>query len=191
MWSEEDIQKIQKEIEAALRFVAGYILVPVLDWSQVSEDEKQKVRNMAEIAFNGQPLHQCYWNDRFCLATMCNMSEEQQRVAAWCMVSNGLTKYWEWTTHRGYPLYLVLDTLRMISLRTLENSDSEEQKMGVGWSSFTRGYSRAPHKLLQKIVERYRLPTTYFSARILSPEEQKEREKFNRIYAKSLVNCVL
>lgn len=193
MYSEKELREISKRNEVASRFVAGYILLPVRDWSSVSEEERQNVLCMAQLAFDAQPIHQCYWNNRFCIATMCGMSDEHQRTAAWCLVSNGVKGYWEWITHSSYPLYTVLEHLGILNINNVQFGvpNTLEKKIGLRWQDFNNDYRVAPNLLLYKLVERYRLPTTYFSARILSPEEQKEREKFNRVYAQSLVNCVL
>src|SRR3989344_1878047 len=58
----------------------------------------------AEYLFENHALHQCYWNDRFCIAVMCGLWSNRQRLAAWCVVSNGLNLYWEWRTHSGYDM---------------------------------------------------------------------------------------
>lgn len=74
---------------------------------------------------NTQPRHECYWNNRFCLAVMLNLPWELQQKAAWCSVNNGLIGYWEWLTHSGYRTTQTLERLhiqvpRAASIKALE-----------------------------------------------------------------------
>ncbi|MDO8742468.1 MAG: hypothetical protein Q7J45_02930 [bacterium] len=178
----------QAAYEAAYRHVAGYILEPVRDWSTIEDMERGRLVSDAELIFDRQPPHQCYWNNRFCIATMCQLSEERQRQTAWCIVNNGVNKYWEWVTHNGYLMYHVLDCLKLINLNDLNNQHlaeyrARQEQLGITWDSFVPGYSHAPRLLLSRIIKRFDLPTRYLDgARILSDAQQADRERFNKLY---------
>jgi len=171
----------------ASRIVAGYILEPVQKWDEVPAEERERIATAAVIAYNNQPNHICYWNNRFCIATMCELDETSKRMAAWCMVSNGLIGYWEWFTHSNYPVHRVLHSLGIINLNHLDNEASAEKKMGLYWDIFKdNGYSRIhSHLLLRKIVDHFQLPTAYFIQRELSVSEQAERLAFNQRFQAS------
>ena len=124
----------------------------------------------AEFMFKNQPTHQCYWNNRFCIAVMCGLQEDQRRLAAWCAVSNGLNGYWEWRTHSAYDMATMLKYLDIVA-----DDFSAPEKGGM--------YSTLAGGIAAKLAERFRLPTTNFSMeKRLTEEEHREREAFNRTY---------
>lgn len=123
----------------------------------------------AEFEFQNQPIHQCYWNNRFCIAVMCNLWRSRQRLAAWCVVSNGLNRYWEWRTHSGYDMTAVLKYLDVVPT-------SFNEPQGDCYFLLDGG-------IAARLSEKFELPTTYFSnLRRLTAGEEKEREYFNRKY---------
>lgn len=124
----------------------------------------------AEFEFKNQPVHQCYWNNRFCIAVMCGLWENKQRLAAWCAVSNGLNGYWEWQTHSGYDMAAVLKYLGIVA------DDFSAPKNGDGYCTLDAG-------IAAKLVEKFELPTTHFSMqKKLTVEENRKREIFNKKY---------
>ena len=133
----------------------------------------------AEFKFENQPLHQCYWNNRFCIAIMCELDDYSQRVAAWCAVSNGLNGYWEWRTHSGYDMAAVLKYLGVvaddfIALKT--HDETHDETHGGMYCTLTNG-------IAAKLVEKFRLPTARFRMESgLGVEEHQEREAFNKKY---------
>ncbi len=168
--SQERLERFSSEV--ARRHVAGYIAVPVSDWSLVPPDEEKLLIEHAERVFVDQPQHPCYWNNRFPIAVLCRLSEEKQRRVAWMLVTNGVNGYWEWETHSGYRMYGVLHHLGILENDMLRTVIRREF-----------GYSSPPLPLLEAIAKKFTLPTTFFDqSRQLSQEEQREREVFNAQY---------
>jgi len=129
----------------------------------------------AHWVFDHHALHQCYWNDRFCMAVMCEMSEDQQQLAAWCAVSNGLNRYWEWITHWDYDMTTVLKHLGILG---------PDIDVSCFISPKETGYYKLDDEIAHKISDHFQLPTLYFPKSIpsLSVEETEMRLRFNRIY---------
>jgi hypothetical protein len=173
--------------EAVERHVGGYVLYPVEDWSTIKARERSRLRKNAEFVFDHQPPHQCYWNNRFCIAVTCGLSKEKQRQAAWCLVANGLNDYWEWFTHAGYPTHDVLHHLKITSLKD-RNCPMHLHSIGVRWDSLQPGYSTPSRELLAQIVKHFNLPTTRLWERHiepkdgLSPSQLEKREQLNKLY---------
>jgi hypothetical protein len=67
---------------------------------------------------NGFAAHQCYWNDRFCIAVACNMPLRYKQEAAEAIVGNGRSGYFEWRTHYGYNMVRVFKQLGIATLPT-------------------------------------------------------------------------
>jgi len=65
------------------------------------DDDVSQMRIWAETA-DILPIHECYWNDRFVEAVVCNFSLPVQRRAAHHVISNGRQGYFEQVTHNGY-----------------------------------------------------------------------------------------
>ncbi len=171
--------------EKAERLVAGYVHYPVSDWSTIGPEERSALVSAAASGWEDRPGHQCYWNDRFCVATMCQLSFHRQQLAAWCLVSNGIVGYWEWRTHAGYLMEDVLSSLALINLNRIDSDQrtEEEKQMGLRRQMFHPGYSRAPDVLLKKIALRFDLPTSYFCrGAVLSDRAEADRERFNKMY---------
>ncbi len=163
-------------VNQALRLVAGYIFHPVENWEKdTTEDEREKLKTAGLIAYENQARHQCYWNNRFCIAVMCSLDLELQRQAAWCIVNNALIGYWEWYTHSGYPMHYAL---RHTKIPNLDMPMTREN----GYALISRS-----EPFLQKIVLHFKLPTAYFDHRSLTLEEQSERAMWNAKYAESLI----
>jgi hypothetical protein len=121
-----------------------------------------------------QPSHQCYWNNRFCIAVMCGLSWYIQRIAAWCAVSNALNGYWEWETHSGYDVAATLKYLGIV-----------EEKFEVAPAYTKSNYAHIDMDLLIKIAKFFNLPTVVIShhkENVLSADEEREREFFNSRY---------
>lgn len=118
----------------------------------------------------GLPSHQCYWNDRFAIAILCDLDWQTQRLATWCLVSNGLQDYWEWQTHCGFDIGAILKKLDVL--------ESEFQPPKA--TTYTPvGH---PH-VLRRLVEKYNLPTCHFDpSRSLADRESAERNQFNGAY---------
>ena len=55
--------------------------------------------------------HQCYWNDRFCVAVMCGLPLEFKRTSAHALCRNGRAGYFEWCTHAKYDVKKVFEHL--------------------------------------------------------------------------------
>lgn len=177
----------QAAFEAAERHVGGYVLYPVEDWSTIKARERSRLRKDAELVFAHQAPHQCYWNNRFCIAATCRLSEKKQREAAWCLVVNGLNGYWEWFTHAGYQTHDVLFYLRITALKE-KTHPLHMHSIGVSWDSIRPGYSSPHRELLAQIVKHFKLPTTrLWEGRVepkdgLSPSQLEEREQLNKLY---------
>lgn len=171
-----------EEFRTLERHVAGYVTVPVKDWSKIPAEERERLLASANTLFDHQPGHQCYWNDRFCVATLCGLSEEKQRQAAWCLVSNGINNYWEWYTHGGYELHNCLFHLK-IKVATGNVRPINIAPIGIPWSCINPGYTSPPRELLLEIIKHFRLPTSRLDlSRALTESEQRERDTFNKIY---------
>ncbi len=102
----------QKREATHRRYSAAYLhareLINAKIRGELPESEEPALILAAEFAYDYRPDHQCYWNDSFCVAVMCDLTWEKQQQAAWCAVCNGLNDYWEWHTHAGYEMAKVL-----------------------------------------------------------------------------------
>jgi hypothetical protein len=144
-------------------------------WRCIKEPAKYRddplTRLCAEYAFTHQSAHQCYWNNRFVIAVMCGLDLEKIRLAAWCLVSNGLNEYFEWITHAGYPMSQVFDHLGI----------THEQPRYIQTMHY-----KLDHRVCKQLIEEFQLPTTKLCpSRILTDEEQHERIRMNREYPHS------
>ena len=121
------------------------------------------------------PLHQCYWNDRFAMALEQNMPHDKKRLGAWCAVSNGINNYWEWRTHRGYDIAALIEKHCGIRCEHTPITNTG----GLGGAT----YSRLKDENIHALCKHFNLPTTNFGDKtILTPDEQRERDDFNRQY---------
>lgn len=124
----------------------------------------------AEYLFENQAAHQCYWNNRFCIAVMCDMWQNSQRLAAWCSVSNGINGYWEWTTHSGYDMVAVLKSIDIVP------ADFVAPNGG-------KSYCVLDGRIAAKLAEKFDLPTSHFGTRRqLTERDEREREYFKSKY---------
>ncbi|KND49603.1 MAG: hypothetical protein AB203_00785 [Parcubacteria bacterium C7867-008] len=114
--------------------------------------------------------HQCYWNDRFVAAVLCGMDLQYQRIAAWAVVSNGLSSYFEWTTHYGYDMATALKYLGVIP----EDFDLGPQQC----------YTRLDFEICEAIVKKFNLPTSRFGRGNLTDEQQEDRQELDSHYPK-------
>ena len=102
---------------------------------------------------HGYPTHQCYWNGRFCIAVTLGLPWETQRKAAWCVLNNGLTNYWEWWTHDGFEM---AQTLRRLGIEVEGPSKEHDQgycRLGGSVSVQIAEYFDLPSKLLRPYLE--------------------------------------
>ncbi len=74
------------------------------------DEETLQMKAWAETA-DILPIHQCYWNDRFVEAVVCDFSLPVQRRAAHHVISNGRQGYFEQVTHNGYHTIPVFERL--------------------------------------------------------------------------------
>lgn len=115
--------------------------------------------------FDNFPPHQCYWNDRFCIAVMCSLSPSYQRRTAWCAVSNAVNGYWEWITHSMFDTSIAL------------------RHIGIDCESRGRNdYCHLERDILKAIVGHFNLPTEYCGKPELTDDERRQRAIFNEIY---------
>lgn len=123
--------------------------------------------------FHDQPAHQCYWNNRFCIAIMCSLPISLQTKAAWCAVSNAVNGYWEWTTHSGFDVEAVLCHIGI----NFENLQHKHE-----------GYCSLKSPFIGAIVNYFNLPTTRYGMKSeLSDFEKRQREEYNRMYPHTAV----
>ena len=160
----------EKCISEVRTLIRERILKCIEDPDKFTNDPITKI--MAEWEYENQASHQCYWNNRFVIAIMCKMPLWQIKMATWCLVSNGINRYFEWKTHSGYDMktvfkYLGLDTPTFISYGMYHYLDSP---------------------ICEKLVTMFNLPTNKFG-RIepLTDRETTEREFFNRKYPHTIV----
>lgn len=66
-----------------------------------SEEAKSLAR---EVYLEGLPSHQCYWNDRFCIAMDFDLDPELKREAAERLEQNARQGYYEPITHFKFDL---------------------------------------------------------------------------------------
>lgn len=112
-----------------------------------------------------QAAHQCYWNNRFVIAVMCNMCLFNKRTSAWGLVCNGQSGYFEWTTHSGYK---VADVFRHLGIQDVNPPERQDS------------YCRAPKHILDQIADIFDLPTTTYGRKNrLTDDEKREREELN------------
>ena len=121
------------------------------------------------------PAHQCYWNDRFAIAVMCGL-DERQKIAAWCVVSNGINGYFEWETHYGYNMVEALCRLGILD----DNFTSPHDPNNY--------YRHLSSDIAKAIVKKFDLPTMLFGYKQeLTEEEKARRGRFNARYPYSEV----
>jgi len=118
---------------------------------------------------HGLPSHQCYWNDRFCVAVMLNLPKRMQQKAAWCVINNGMTGYWEWHTHYGFSM---VKALSRIGIKV------------EGFSGKEFGYYDLNTEIARKIAEYFDLPSTDLRPDVAPGEEvdRKHRELWKGYY---------
>jgi hypothetical protein len=116
---------------------------------------------------HGFALHQCYWNDRFCIAVMLGLPWDLQQKAAWCALNNGLTEYWEWRTHHGYDVARVLKHIGIES--------------GSGLGRNERGYFYLDGDVARQIAEHFSLPSERLRGVKFARTPELER-RLNRLW---------
>lgn len=132
---------------------------------------KDPVTKLAALyKYNYQPSHQCYWNNRFCIAIACDLPKQLQREAAWCAVSNGLNEYWEWVTHSNYDATVVL--------RRMGINDVPRIIVATGFL-----YCNMPKSIAVQLIRMFDLPTRALGVKkTLTTDEEEERDRFNHNY---------
>lgn len=116
------------------------------------------------------PSHQCYWNDRFCVAVICGL-ESRQRLAAWCIVSNGENGYFEWETHYKYNMVEALRRIGVVGNNFIPPNDL------AGY------YFHLSPDIAKAIIQKFDLPTRKFDYKqYFSDKEKQERGYFNQVY---------
>lgn len=165
-WITKDLSKI---IEERVAFINGLI-------SEQLENPEENCEGpllflAAERFLGSQKMHQCYWNDRFVVSIVCRMPEHYIRLAAWCLVSNGLNRYFEWVTHHGYSVEKVFEQIGI----DVGDHGSEYESPSL--------YYPLHESICAQLVELFNLPTIRLGKKTtLSIEEGAEREKFNKTY---------
>lgn len=127
----------------------------------------------ANWEYNHQPLHQCYWNCRFVVAIMCNLSYEEKQMAAWAVICNSMNKYFEWVTHSGYSM---LDTFQYLGIDILED-----------YLSLARSsqYISLPGSIIDSLVVMFDLPTEVWRTGLQLDHAGIElRRKLNSLHPK-------
>lgn len=108
-----------------------------------------EIKAAAFWAYHNRPDHQCYRNDSFALAVLCELDFSSQRTAARWALDNARISYWEWTTHAEYDM---ADALK---------------KLGIVPKDFKappkpHGYSDLDDKIVKKLMEYYELTEVGF-----------------------------
>ena len=80
----------------------------------------------AHLLYKSQPLHECYWNNRFAIAVMCGLPQPLQRLAAFAVLLNSTTHHFEWITHSDYRMSDALKRIK-INLDDIPEFVSESQ----------------------------------------------------------------
>lgn len=126
---------------------------------------KEAIRTAAADLWESQPLHQCYWNNRFFLAIKFGLPEEMQRQAAWMAVLNGLNGYWEWKTHSNYDLVEALRAIGIIKGVPEKLSDVPRHL-----------YIPVEMVVLEQIANKFNLPTRRFDKTRLDDWADADRD---------------
>jgi len=125
----------------------------------------------ARLYYHSQPIHHCYWNDRFVAAVMCDMPLENIRTAAWCVVCNGANSYFEWITHGGH------DMRKVFAYLGIDTSHAYASVLNP------KSYVKLDQEILKTLIEMFNLPTTYLDVKsTLDSDEFALRKEFNRMY---------
>lgn len=114
--------------------------------------------------FNNLPSHPCYWNDRFCVAILCNMPFEFKRNAAWAIVKNGKRGYFEWNTHFGFEMRKIFTYLG------IRYSPPSEQPLD--------GYFYLHGEIIRQLAMLFDLPTR----ENLNENEQCSRRGLEKVF---------
>ena len=125
---------------------------------------KEEVRQAALDVWESQPLHQCYWNNRFFLAIKFDLPEEMQRQAAWMSVLNGLNGYWEWKTHSSYDLVQALQDIGITDMVPKSLDDVPDHL-----------YIDVDAVVLEQIAHKFKLPTMRFGGNHTVDWTEEER----------------
>jgi hypothetical protein len=158
----------QKKLQALVDWARATVKAFMLDPDGLRDDAA--VMAAASIHMEWLPSHQSYWNDRFCIAVLCDVDWETQQQAAWCLLANGQNDYWEWRTHCDYHPAEILKRLGIVDA----NFNAPENY---------RNYECLDYDLSRKIAEYFELPTCLFDRKkSLTEEEESQRKKFNRAY---------
>lgn len=158
----------ERQYRAAWSWAHAKVDAVVKGTQEILHDDPSFI-HAAHFAYTDQPPHQCYWNDRFCIAVMCDMDWELQRLAAWCAVSNGMNGYWEWNTHTGYDVAHVLKRIGLLP---------------EGFVLPPHGpYSDLRGAVSVSIIHYFNLPTTIGGVKKrLNEADLEERDRFNHTY---------
>lgn len=71
--------------------------------------DSEEARDLAREEFDHKlPSHNCYWNDRFCIAHQFDLDKKRKREAAIWVHANGQSGYYETITHYGFNLNQIL-----------------------------------------------------------------------------------
>jgi len=126
---------------------------------------KEEIQTAALDVCKSQPLHQCYWNNRFFLAIKFDLPEEMQRQAAWMSVLNGLNGYWEWKTHSSYDL--------VQALRDIGITEGVPEKLADVSQHL---YIPVERVVLDQIAKKFNLPTKRFDKTRLDDWADEDRD---------------
>ncbi len=152
-------RRVKEEIESCLKVpeLLGGRTAPVL---------------AARYEWDHQAEHHCYWNNRFVLAVVCGLELHSLRLAAWCLVSNGVNGYFEWKTHSGYDMTVAFDTLGIDTSRVVK-------KEGTGSGI----YCELDGAMCGILADMFNLPTTLVGTKLsLTDEEKREADRFDKKY---------
>lgn len=104
----------------------------------------------ANWCYQEKPHHQCYWNDRFVIAVMCNLSFEEKQAATWAIICNSHIRYFEWFTHYGYYM---LDAFQYIGIAVPEECKNLRSRTE---------YTSLHHSIICDLVTVFNLPSEHY-----------------------------
>lgn len=123
-------------------------------------------------AWDWNPVHQCYWNNRFVIAVMCNMPLWNKQRAAWAVICNGAIGYFEWKTHSGYKM---ADVFRYLGIEGINSPPHRNDY----------GYSRLSKSISDQLADMFNLPTvTFGKKKQLTEKECRFRDELNKLNSK-------
>ena len=157
-----DLEKKRLNLKAAAEWVRKRILECMDDPKKHADDPLTLIA--AQWEWERQPMHHCYWNNRFALAVMCGLSFEEIQMAAWCLVSNGLNGYFEWSTHSGYDMTVVFNHLGIDTAKVVKPD--------------SRMYAHLPRPICIELIKMFNLPTTTLGVKSRLTNEEQERKSW-------------